>query len=123
MKYKEERVFEKIKKQKKQKKTFAKLFSQPQLDKEIEKAEQKIRRGVWQYMFDHATVNKKGLFIGFVVVNQDNFWKRVKARQDREYYRNEEVDKKVMQKEIFFMQRDNVITHKLAEKKDNFLKR
>lgn len=40
-----------------------------------------IEKAVWQYLLDHSTPTKNGLWVSFAVVNRDDFFRRVEARR------------------------------------------
>lgn len=58
------------------------------------KLDEETRKAIWQYVIDHAKVQKNGyLGIQFYVMNEEDFWARVQARRDGEFHRYEESDK------------------------------
>lgn len=68
-----------------------------------------FKKAVWQYLLDHAKPRSKGFQISFLIPNEREFFKRVKARHRKAYKR---VDKsKIKEKQ-----------EKLAVKDKEFLR-
>ncbi len=63
-----------------------------------------IKTAVWQYLIDHSKiVGKDTIKITFYIPSEKEFWKRVKAREDGRFKRNDLYDfhKKMREREAF----------------------
>lgn len=50
--------------------------------------EEKLKKGIWQYLIDHSSVNESGNHVvHFYIKDKAEFWWRVKARIDGDYHR------------------------------------
>lgn len=67
----------------------------------MNKVEKDIRDAIWQYFIDHSRLEPSGFVrINFGVEDEEDFWRRVQARKDGEFFRND-VEKMENEREEF----------------------
>lgn len=92
--------------------------------KKLEKENERLKAGVWQYLLDHAFLTFSGAHrVSFVIRDQQSFWWRVKARISGEYraVKVEEAEMladelRAKRKQYGFVQYEDIRHHEIRQR-------